>query len=381
FSSNLSGAEVTGTSTSVLSTGGLAGASAVSFIITGADNCTAIAPCTVSLPVNVTDGANVTATVGLETDAGAPVQGTDEETRESVSLVTRFPAFAITVAADTTPSTADLDLTSPFTAFDGGSDNILGAITVDANFVDTDGDTVADTTVNVDLGANPVDASDVESIDVAIVGNFSAFDPATPAAAPAGDFQVGGDSVTVDGSEGTVEITPVAALPVGPLSVVATPDGTSAIQRSTYAATVTVDVTDDLDVNQVAAGALQSIDREGTSVIFPWTASASQSAASGSTNIIRIGNIASGATGAVFASALSSTTGVPTTAVQVAASVPANGELLLTSSDLEAALGNFGRADIEITVEEDSANITARRFIVRDSGIQSLDNGTVAQNN
>jgi len=104
-------------------------------------------------------------------------------------------------------------------------------------------------------------------------------------------------------------------------------------------------------------------------------------AASGTTSVYRIGNLDATAAGAVFVEAKNSTTAgyINPGIVQVAATIPAKGELVLNSSSVEAALGNYGRGDVEFTVEANSTSLTGRQFVVRNGAIQQVMGGTVSQ--
>ncbi len=383
FDGALDGSEVVGTTTSVISSGGQNGASSVTFLVSGANLCLAAtgvgagsANCTLDIPVILT-GTDVTVSVGLETDAGAPVDNSDEFNRVSLQLVDVVPAFDVDIVADTTPTIADLNaIGGPFTAFTGLSDAILGTIAVAANAVDYGS---GDVTVNTALGTVPVVPADVAGVEILVSGTMDAFE------------QPGGDVIFNVSSFDLVDVaTDEAEYDAGSSLFAATdisvsPDGTTAIARSAYDAVVTVVPAplSDLTSGTVDTGDLQSIERNGTQITFPWTQSATLGAVSGATSVFRIGNLDNVDAGAVFVEVKNSTDGapgyVPPGIVQLDTSIDGGGEFVTNSGLLEGALGNYGRGDIEFTIEADPDTLTGRQFVIRNGVIQQVTGGTIEQ--
>lgn len=374
FASVLDGSEVN-TATSVISSGGAAGGTDVVFLVSGANACTSVAPCFIDLPL-VLDGSNVSFAVGLQTDAGAPVDNSSATNRVTEGVVQIAPAFDIAFTPDTTASTATL--ASLFTLLTDGD---LGDFSAAPNEVTL---ATIDYVVKSALDGTPVSAADVDTADggsvVAVVSGF--MDAFNPVAAPlGGDFTIGGTSATVSNAADTA----TRQTGLGTHAVIATPDTTTIIPRSAYTAVVTI--TPDDSSNLVSptskSGSLQSITRDGTSVVFPWTQSATQGANSGATSVFRIGNLDNVAAGAVFVEVKSSADGAVGYSIpgiqQLATSIPANGEFVINSGGLEAELGNYGRGDLEFTIEADPDTLTGRQFVVRGGVIQQVVGGTISQ--
>lgn len=140
-------------------------------------------------------------------------------------------------------------------------------------------------------------------------------------------------------------------------------------------------------VSETGTGDLESITRQGTTVIVPWTVSRTLN---GNMDTIRIGNLKNVATGPVLVQVrnigvngagvpLSGTGYVDAGAVQVAPSIDANGELQITSAQLGTLLGDYGRGDVEVTIEALQGEVTVRRFR-RDANNNwsEVNSGTVA---
>lgn len=375
FATVLDGSEVTGTTTSVISQGGVQGEAEVVFIVSGANDCTSLAPCVLDLPL-VLDGSDVSFAVGLQTDAGAPVDNSSAANRVTEGVVQIAPAFDITFTPDAVASTATL--ASLFTLVTDGD---LGDIIVAPNQV-----TVAavPTVVKSSLSGTAVSALDVETADggsvVAVVSGF--MDAFNPTALPAGgNFTIGASAATVSNAADTA----TRETGLGTHAVIVTADTTTIIPRSSYSAVVTVTPDDSSPLVSVTtdSGALQSITRDGTSIVFPWTQSATQGAASGATSVFRIGNLDDADAGAVFVEVLNSKDGAPGYAlpgiVQLETSIDASGEFVTTSGELETALGNYGRGDLEFTIEADPETLTGRQFVVRGGVIQQVIGGTIDQ--
>lgn len=387
FNAALDGTEATiaGGGTSVISSGGLKGGSTVTFLVSGADACAADATaaamettCSLNIPLDL-DGSDVSFSVGLETDAGAPVDNSAEDNRVSLTVIDTAPAFAVSVVADMNPTTADLNATNgPFEdlVMGGANDAILGTITAGANAVSYDGGMTTDT-VNSDFAGTDVAAANAGAITFTLTGEQDAF-----------DTMAGGD-IAIDVMGAT--ITPNAATDVaqGTLvfgatsTVTVVPDTNVAIERSDYEVAVSIAAAVAGPIQQAASGSgsLQTIDRNGTTIVFPWTQSATQGAASGTTSVYRFGNLDSIATGAVFVEVKNASEAGYTNPgiVQVNSSIAAGGEFVTNSTTLETALGNYGRGDLEFTAEADPSELTGRQFVVRNGVIQQVTGGTIQQ--
>lgn len=391
FNGGLDGTEVTGPGgfTSVISNGGISGQSTVTFLISEAQGCDVpdtivgqdIDECGFSIPVNLT-GTDVTVSVGLETDAGADVDNSNRNTRVSATLIDVLPAFFTEIVASTTPSIADLNAASgPFEAFTIAgpvSDGILGTVEVSTNSIDYGSGAQL---VNVDLAGTDVSDADVGAIDILISGTMDAFSTAPGDVTINGNSAAAIDDVVDEASYDAA--TDFVVNTTGAMPIVMVPDGATAMARSDYDVAVTVipDALSPLQSGTSDGGAIQSIDRNGTQITFPWTQTSTQGAASGTTSVFRIGNLDVTDAGAVFVEVKNaseagySNPGI----VQLAPSIPGSGELVQNSSQLETALGNYGRGDLEFTIEADPDTLTARQFVVRNGVIQQVIGGNVDQ--
>lgn len=378
FSGGLTGAEVTtpAPGTSVVSSGGVADGNEVVFLLSDVSACSAAGNCFVDLPLELSSG-NVSVQVGMQTDAGVPIDNSSLTNLKAETLAIEAPAFDANIVADTTDSQATL--ASLFTAL---TDGVLGTIEVLPNLVNVGSVAVPDlVTAQRDLLGNAVDAggTDVASIGLVVDGAMAPFDPVV---APAGgSFAIGGLSVAVDSTDNDATATGAAISTV--YTVTATPDGTSSIERSEYGVSIVVNVapTSPLTAGATFSGDLEPITREGTEVTFPWTQTATQGEASGATSVFRIGNLGASDTGAVFAEVRNASEAGFTSPgiVQLAPSIDGNGEFVINSADLEAAVGNYGRGDVNFIVEANANTLTGRQFVVRNGVIQQVIGGTVFQ--
>lgn len=342
--------------TSVISTGGAIGDSTVRFILSGADDCGIGQGAVVTLPIELTGGA-VGVTAGYETEGGSPVDGGAQTAAGVISFAS---AFAPGGAADSTAQV--LSIASEFKDFLAPNVGLatLGTVTVDH------------TPRYLDLAGNQTVAANVTDVTVTVSGNFAGFGNG------ANDtlLEVDGDEVTIDSlSSASIDETGAQAqgyvnndldvdIDVGAVPGILSASGYSVVVTATYDDTAGFTATPESS----ASTALEETTREGTTLIFPWTASATLG---GSNNLIRIGNLTDTAITGVYARVANQSAGGTATVgalVDLGITIAAEGETVINSAQLEAALGNFGRADVEIVVEADEANLTTRRLVIRDNG-------------
>jgi len=380
FSSAVGAGVVTGatactTFTSTLSSGGASGSTSVTFLISNsAPDCSAL-----NMLLPITPGAGTaTVTTTLATESGTPIDGLTA----SRNIVVRGSAFDVVfdaaigggALADTF---ATLATTPVYTTFSTtGGHNIapesatagqLGTIRITV-----DGTQHADLTGT--LFALPAHVTDADTV---VSGNFTAFDGA-------GGGATLGAAATVTPTTATIN-NQQAALTAGAVPFIVTRETGGVIPSSNYSAQVTYTLDSTL-YNQEgpATGALETIQRDGTNVIFPWMNSTSIQTVTGTTNLIRLGNTGSAATGPVFAQVLNAAssasgyTAAPAP-VQIAASIAGNSELVINTATLSSALGNWGRGDVQISIEAPSNTITARRYATLSNGsITEFQSGSVA---
>ena len=372
---NLTGAAACSTFTSTLSSGGASGSTQVSFVISNsAPDCSAL-----NLLLPITPGSGTaTVTTTLATEAGTPIDGLTA----SRNIVTRGSAFDVVfdagIGAGALADTfATLAVTPVYTTFSTTGGHNAAPESATAGQLGTIRITV-DTTQHADLtGAVFAAAAHVTDADTVVTGNFSAFDGAGGGATLSAAATMTATTATINNQQ--------AALTGGAVPFIVTRETGGVIPSSTYSAQVSYTL-DGTYYNQEgpASGALETIQRDGTNVIFPWMNSTSIQTVTGTTNLIRLGNVASTATGPVFAQVLNAAssasgyTAAPAP-VQIAASIPANSELVVNTATLSSALGNWGRGDVQISIEAPSNSITARRYATLSNGsITEFNSGTVA---
>lgn len=376
FSGGLTGAEVTtpAPGTSVVSSGGVADGNEVVFLLSDVSACSAAGNCFVDLPLELSSG-NVSVQVGMQTDAGVPIDNSSLTNLKAETLAIEVAAFDADIVADTTDSQATL--ASLFTLL---TDTLLGTIEVLPNLVNVGSVAVPNNvTAQTDLIGTAVSGGDIASIGLVVDGAMAPFDPVV---APAGgSFTIGGLAVAVDSTDNDATATGAALSTVYP--VTATPDGTSSIERSEYGVNIAVNVApaSPLTTGATFSGDLEPITREGTEVTFPWTQTATQGEASGATSVFRIGNLGAADTGAVFAEVRNATEAGFTNPgiVQLAPSIDGNGEFVINSAGLEGFVGNYGRGDVNFIVEANDSTLTGRQFVIRNGVIQQVIGGTVFQ--
>ncbi|MBN8530056.1 MAG: hypothetical protein J0M36_12590 [Caulobacterales bacterium] len=381
FASAVGAGVVTGaagctTFTSTLSSGGASGSTTVSFVISNsAPDCSAL-----NLLLPITPGAGTaTVTTTLATEAGTPIDGLTA----SRNIVTRGSAFDVVfdagIGAGALADTfATLAVTPVYTTFSTTGGHTGGAPeSATVGQLGTIRITV-DTTQHADLGGVVfATAAHVTDADTVVSGNFTAFDGAGGGATLAAAATMTASTATINNQQ--------AALTAGAVPFIVTRETGGVIPSSTYSATVTYTL-DGTFYNQEspATGALETIQRDGTNVIFPWMNSTSIQTVTGTTNLIRLGNTGSASTGPVFAQVLNAAssasgyTAAPAP-VQIAASIAGNSELVINTATLSSALGNWGRGDVQISIEAPSNTITARRYATLSNGsITEFQSGTVA---
>ncbi len=378
--------------TSVLSSGGAAGGTTAKFLVSSSGaGCTAA---NLDLPIKPNAGSEVTVTTTLSTEAGAPIDPPSAATLKVVSRVNAFKVvFDSAIGSGALGDTfATLTANPVYTTFKVGADahgagetstvGQLGTIRLEV-----------DTTAFKNLAKAVVAVGDVTEAGVTVEGNFNAFNGA-------GGSAVLDTAMTINSaatSASHASSAAVAGALVMPASAVVLPgvygepfivtreSAAVAIPSSTYKATVTYKL-DAASYNQEgpAVGDLEAIGRDGTNVVFPWMNSSAIQGATGTSNIIRLGNIAGAATGPVYAQVLNSVNAgagytAATAPVQLFPSIAANGERVINTATLTTALGEFGRGDVQISVEAPSNTVTARRYATLANGsVTELNSGTVA---
>jgi len=361
FASDVAGAAVVGQGctidTSVISTGGLEDGTQVRFILSGADDCLLGGGAEVTLPIRLT-GGDVDIEAGFKTESNSPIDGVAETASGVITFESAFSPSATIGTSDPV-----LSIASDFKDF-LAPNNVLGPVIGTV--------TVEHDEKFIDLAGNETSTADVAAVSVVVSGNFAGF-ASTGATAT---------KLEVDDTAATITLTTATRSTTGATAqgfvnndlAVQIDTGLSGgvLSASDYdvVVTATYENGDLFTATPESSGSipLESTTREGTTLIFPWTASATLG---GSNNLVRIGNLTDTDITGVYARVVNqSTDGSAAVGVlqPLNITIPGEGEVVITSASLEAALGNFGRADIEVVVEADDANLSVRRLVVRSNG-------------
>ena len=380
--------------TSVLSSGGAAGSTTAKFLVSSAGGACNLA--NLDLPIKPNAGSEVSVTTTLSTEAGAPI---DPPAAATLKIVSRVDAFKVVfdsaIGSGALGDTfATLAVNPVYTTFStapgahtaGGETSTVGQLgTIKL---------VVDTTAFKDLAKAPVALIDVTEAGVTVDGNYNAFN-ALPGLVTLGAPMVintGATQATLasSGAVATSLVIAASAVPAAPAVsgvpfIVTREAAATAIPSSTYKASVSYKLDTASYIQEgPALGDLETIGRDGTNVVFPWMNSSSVQAVNGTSNIIRLGNVAGSASGPVYAQVLNSVNAgagytAATAPVLLFPNIAANGERVINTETLTTALGEFGRGDVQISVEAPSATITARRYATLANGsVTELNSGTVA---
>lgn len=402
FGAALTSANVTAPGcTVVLSSGGASGGNTVKYLISSSGGtCNVV---NIDLPLTPAAGSGVTVTSTLTTEAGSPIDPDSSNVaplapnQESLAVVTRPSAFNASIsgalgagpAGALTDTFATLTVLPVYTTFKvGGNGHAAPETTTVAQLGTVE--IFADTTAFRDLAKNPVATADVTGSTVVVTGSFTAFDGLGGSAllagiAPTPALTSSSTTATYTGAPLTTALVSAGtgSAAVSPEAYIVTRE-TAATPIPTSAYTVALSYTLDpafYIASETASGSFETIGRDGTNVVVPWVNSSSIEATNGTTNIIRLGNVGGTVAGPVYVQVLNSTltAGVNTAPVLVYPNIAAGGERLLRTSDLTAAIGEFGRGDVQISVEAPANTITARRYATLANGSTTeVANGTVA---
>ena len=374
-------AAVSGTGcTAVLSSGGAPTDSSVTFIVS-----TSGAACTgfdLSVPVRPTTSGTVTVTTNLRTEQNNPIDG-GLATFDAIFAIDAFqPAFRGDLAAAGAEADTIALLASPTYTTLGG-DNILGKTAI---YVDTRAERSLDPTdTNVNVG-------DVVDADFTVTGDFSAFDGAAgiggnPSLTNAANTPVACDTATttvVTCLNRQADVTQLLSSKPNGRTFRVTPDG-GVIEFSNYSAALDYDLTPGDFAAQPVAGTannFETIEREGTNVILPWMNDTTIATNNGSSNTVRVGNMSANPA-RVSARVRNNNVaaqgaGYTDQGIQLIGTAPARGEVQITTQTLTNAVGMFGRGDIELIIEAAPADITTRRYLVRNGVTTEVSNGSIA---
>lgn len=340
FDRAVTSADLEGFANRTLSGGGEAGTSSVTFLVSTPTATTGRDSVELTADISFDAGDQPSVQVNTRTEIGTPIEGGNAIPQPLV--IVDYDSF---ISVDTTPaSNLLLDSDTNFSTFANGSRTApLGTFEIEVDntvFVDFDGTVAADANLE---GAELTLSGSLADLDITVAG-----------------ADVEGNVISIDAP--------------GEYTVVANIDEDGAPIGSSYSLTADIDLATGFDdQTDVVVGPLASIRREGTAVVLPWVASGSLSAANNTRNVLRISNSGE-QTGQVYLEVIASAAAqgaAPTATTAVVATgltVPANGDLQITSQQMQNFLGDFRRADIRVTVEANDEDLIFRSRVVQPDG-------------
>lgn len=361
---------------STVSSGGGVGQDNVTFLLSGATAGACDTFDFAGLEVIPTGSGSVSISSDLRTEGNTAI---DDRYSNSVNIIERGQAFDVAFTAGTTRTAILQSTGGPYRRFAG---DVLGTtlgtvqVTADANY-------------HRDLNTTPVSNADVSAISVVVDGAWASFVTSVPVT----QVTLGGATAVVSGSNATFTYSAglgggANQLPAAANALTLTADGVDPILARKYTASVSLTLSAGLtSPGAFSGGNVGEIVRDGTSVIVPGVLSRYLVDRLKENNQIRIGNIGDDDTGAVYLTVLANNqvgsnppAYTPQGTKQVTASIAAGGELLLNSTAITTHLGQFGRGDIELSIEADPSDIVVRRFYRGATGDWTeVSSGTVFQ--
>jgi len=304
----------------------------------------------------VSVSGSITTQAGVAVDGGSITGGTIIDYRAGLK--------AVATAVPNTLSLASTFKKFSTTATDLNNAVIATAFGLNANDSATVGSDVVFLTPGTRMNAAGNIASLVSAASVTVVGDFGSFQPVLASATTGGValdfvFTTGQSPATLGTGNMTVTGTNLASLTGG-----ATTGGTAVVglkqrsastpvagTQSSYTATIVPTMVAGYTAQTYAAATLGTVSFEGASFLAPWVGDGSN----GITYTIRLANKT--ATAIPYATAtllnpnVTGTTGTAgTSGICNLGTIPASGELLVTSASLATCFGAFKRSDVTLTV-------------------------------
>lgn len=364
---DITGAGTCSSFTVVPVSGGAAGSKTATFLISNsAADCQGV---NLDLPVSLTSAAIGDVVVSTELSvSGTPI----DPPQGTLTALRVANAFSATITPDTavvSPYPTNTVIAGPaFTTFlaTAGYNAILGTATVARQANSYRNLTIANTTAD----------ADIVDLDVAVTGAaaniFNTVDLTQVAA-------LSGTATTITPVSGTVE-SALNGTGVGSVTLGLATAAAGAIPPSTFSGTLTTTLGTGYTVasSPTFTGPLQQIVRQGVTVLVPWLSSATRGGA-GTNNNIRISNNG-GAPAAVFAEVINTRfagAGYTNPGLVQIGTIAAGTSDNWNSTRLEGLLGDYGQADIRITVAGAANQITMKRVQqTADGGITEVSLGT-----
>jgi len=295
----------------------------------------------ISGSITTADGANV--------DGGAIA---------AKKIIDYRPAFVF----DGTAVNRTLTIASGFEEFSvGATANIGTGIGFDVN-TGADADDIV--MISADAVGVAAATTDLTAAVLTLTGDVSSFDPDANGTAPDTDTTnvftlAAGDLADLQAQTLTVGLSQQDPIVAG--------------NASDYSLGVEVEMGAGYTAPTFDAIDLGSVALEGTNFFAAWVGDGTN----GITYTIRLGNRTATAVTGVSVALLNSLNATTETTCAVG-TLPASGELLITSASLKACFGSFGRGDLRITVQAADTGVTAKMRSVSAGVVneQSLGGGT-----
>jgi len=309
-----------------------------------------------------TTRANVAVDGSITTATGNPVDGGAIPAKTLIDYRTGYKFTATPAVANTQLSLASGYKKFGSAAAGAGADTTSASLGTVAFGAATGGDTSDKVYILTNSTTTTQTAvGDLTGSVLTLAGDLSAWAPTVAAAAPdTGTTNVFTATPTALGTA-TVSLAQKAVPVAG--------------NASTYSISPVVTMAAGFTAPTFTSKALASVTLEGTNFYAAWVGDGTN----GIAYTIRLGNRTSTAATGVVVTVLNSTA-TPAATSCALGSVPASGELLITSATLKACLGAFGRADLRITVQASPTSMTAK-LRSASAGVvneQSLGGGTAA---
>ena len=291
---------------------------------------------------DVSISGSITTADGASVDGGAIA---------AKKIIDYRPAFVF----DGTAVDRTLTIASGFEEFSvGTSANIGTGIGFDVN---TGAD--ASDIVMISAGAAGVAAAttDLTAAVLTLTGDVSAFDADANGTAPDADTTnvftlAGADLTAIQGQTLTVGLSQQATAVAG--------------NASDYSLGVEVEMGAGYTAPTFASIPLSSVALEGTNFFAAWVGDGTN----GINYSIRLGNRTAAAVTGVSVALLNSLNETTETTC-VVGTLPASGELLITSAKLLACFGAFGRSDVRLTIQGNASDMVAKLRITSPDGSAS----------
>lgn len=391
FSSNLSNVNYTGaTATCVLTiqSGGVSGQQEVTYrLVAGtpanndAKDCVAGASndnlgIVFNIPVNITGAGNVSTAVSLAatgTNLATATFDTDYGTAAVTGFVRTASGYNAEFAGNTGTSTIDLQATPVYTAFQGGNP-VIGTVTIQDQ---ADGGafagvlfdaTNAATTTTSAAAAAQIDGG---TLTVTFPNPAGIASVTLGLAAPVTQTLTNGVATFTLTQAQAAEL--VAAINITANAATGGAAAAIANQTPTLNFVTSTPAAARLTIPAEAENATRLVREGSNSTTFEWVGDATGSA----TNVWRFNGVSATNVPTIRATLSNSTAATSFNreyVVTPSGTVSAGGELVLTTADLQTAVGgNWGRADVQFSVE--AAGVTVRRFLLGSNGTLTTFDG------